>query len=44
MMIERRLSDRNADSASRRWVWKLVALALAVTAALYFLLTHPRRN
>ena len=44
MKIERRLSDRNADSASRRWVWKLVVLALVVTTALYFLLTYLRRN
>ncbi len=44
MMIERRLRDRDADSASRRWVWKLVILALLVTTALYFLLTYLRRN
>ena len=44
MNIERRLRDRNADTASARRVWKLIGLALLASAAVYWLLTHARAN
>jgi hypothetical protein len=42
MTIERRLRDRNADAASSRWMWKLVAAAVLVSAAIYILLKYSR--
>lgn len=35
--IERRVSDRGEEAASARWVWKVVALSLLVTAAAVYL-------
>ena len=42
MTIERRLTDRNADATSNRWLWKLFVLAILATIAVYAFLKHKR--